>query len=138
MDYALKDAIGYRINQCSNYINQQLNSALKVFDIGIEQRAALEIIKFEKEVNQTLLAHMLGKDKTTMSRTLNALEKKELLEKIPVKHDKRAKTLKLTPKGEQILEESLPIVQQYRKDLLSKVNPQELSQFFNTLNKLMN
>ena len=137
MKYALKDAIGYRIKRCSNHIDQQLNITLKPYDIGIEQRATLEIIKFEKDVTQTLLAQMLQKDKTTICRTLNAIEKKGLIQTTPLEQDKRTKQIRLTQKAQEILQQSLNNVETYRKTLQEKLTQEEIDQLFTILDKLM-
>lgn len=76
MNYALKDSIAYRLIRSSNSVVNSLNRILSAYDIAIEQRATLEIIKYEPDVNQTKIANLLGKDKTTISRSLNSLEKK--------------------------------------------------------------
>ena len=76
MAYDLESSIGFKINQTANKINNKFNTVLQKYDIAPEQRAALEIIKYEKEVNQTKIANILAKDKTTISRTLASLEKK--------------------------------------------------------------
>lgn len=106
MEYVLKNSMGYRINKVANSINVQLNKILAQYDIAVEQRATLEIIKFEENVNQTMIAQLLGKDKTTISRSLLALEKKGLIIKNEIQNDKRVNVIKLTLKGEDILEKA--------------------------------
>lgn len=136
MNYALKDSVGYRLNRCANTINQSLNKILHPYGIAIEQRATLEIIKFESEVNLTKIADLLGKDKTTISRTLNALEKKGLITKSPIAHDKRSKQIQLTQKGEDILEQTLQAMESFRQNLNNHLEKEEMTNFFNTLDTL--
>ena len=104
MSYDLEKSIGFKINQTANKLNNKYNQLLQSFDIAPEQRATLEIIKYEIDVTQTKIANILGKDKTTISRTLNTLESKSLITKTPI--DKRTNLLQLTQKGEEILNES--------------------------------
>ena len=87
MAYELEKSIGFKINQTANKLNNKFNLLLQTYDIAPEQRATLEIIKYEKDVNQTKIAQILGKDKTTISRTLATLEKKGFISKIQI--DKR-------------------------------------------------
>merc|ERR1711879_224612 len=102
-NYALKDSITYRLIRSSNSIVQSLNKKLSPYEIAVEQRATLEIIKFEPDVNQTKIAKLLGKDKTTISRSLNSLEKKGLIQREnDVINDKRSNKILLTKKGEEI------------------------------------
>jgi len=76
MSYELEKSIGFKINQTANKINNKYIQLLQTFNIAPEQRATLEIIKYQENVNQTKIANILGKDKTTISRTLSTLEKK--------------------------------------------------------------
>lgn len=136
MKYALRKSIGYSLSRCANTINQELNTILLPYGIAIEQRATLEIIKFEPNVTQTVIADILGKDKTTICRTLNALEKKGLITKNNSENDKRSKTIQLTSKGEEILQQTHTTISAFRQQLNDKLSPDELTTLFNTLNKL--
>jgi DNA-binding MarR family transcriptional regulator len=136
VDYALKNSLGYRINKVANSINTHLNKCLEPHDIGIEQRALLEIIKFEPNVNQTMIAKLLGKDKTTISRALNALEKKELIVKSKTPNDKRTYAIELTNKAEEILQKSVEQIAHFRESLQAQLCKQEQEALFNTLEKI--
>ncbi|MGB0990788.1 MAG: MarR family winged helix-turn-helix transcriptional regulator, partial [Halarcobacter sp.] len=119
MSYALKNSIAYRFIRAANSVNKTLNNKLSPYDIAIEQRATLEIIKFEPNVNQTMIANLLGKDKTTISRSLNSLEKKGLISKSEITGDKRSNKVELTKEGEIILDETIDEVTSYRESLNS-------------------
>lgn len=136
MEYILKNAIGYRINKVANNINTQLNKILAKYDIAVEQRATLEIIKFEKDVKQATVAQLLGKDKTTVSRSLNVLEKKGLIVKDEIQNDKRIKVIKLTPKGEEVLEKTQKSMNMFREKLHTSLQTHEILFLFNTLDKI--
>lgn len=136
MEYILKDSIGYRINKVANNINKELNQILSKYDIAVEQRATLEMIKFEENVSQTMIAQLLGKDKTTISRSLNSLEKKGLIIKSEIQNDKRVNVIKLTPKGENILEQSQNDINTYRKKIHASLQTHETLFLFNCLDKI--
>ena len=134
MSYELKNSIGFRINQTANKINNKFNNILQEYKIAPEQRATLEIIKFEKDVNQTKIANILAKDKTTISRTLATLEKKGFIQKEAV--DKRTNLIKLTVLGEEILEKSQKSVREFRKNLFSNLEKEEASKLIELLEKV--
>lgn len=136
MKYALKSSIGYRLASSANVINQQLTQLLKPYGIAIEQRATLEIIKFEPQANQNSIAQILGKDKTTVSRTLKALETKGFIVKTSLKNDKRNKSMSLTSQGEMILEQTEDILNQFRQSMNDKLTASEKETLFNLLHKL--
>ena len=135
METQLKQSIGFNINKTANLINSSFNLALQKHDIALEQRATLEIIKFEENVTQTKIAQILGKDKTTISRTLKTLEKKGYIKKEEL--DKRTYLIKLTKHGEEVLEESAQTVQDFRSKIASNLNQNEINQFFTILEKVL-
>jgi len=134
MAYELEKSIGFKINQTANKLNSKYNKILQIYDIAPEQRATLEIIKYEKEANQTMIAEILGKDKTTISRTLATLEKKDLITKTQI--DKRTNHIQLTKLGEEILEKSTNQVKEFRATLISNLTNDEVSQLITLLEKV--
>ena len=134
MAYELKKSIGFKINQTANKINNKFNIVLQKYDIAPEQRATLEIIKYEKDVNQTKIANILAKDKTTISRTLATLEKKGFILKKQI--DKRTNLIELTNKGEKILEESALTIKTFRENLSSKLDENEINKIVELLEKV--
>ena len=134
MAYELEKSIGFKINQTANKINNKFNIVLQKYDIAPEQRATLEIIKYEKDVNQTKIANILAKDKTTISRTLATLEKKGFILKKQI--DKRTNLIQLTFEGEKILENSSYAVKEFREGLSSKLDSEEVKQLISLLEKI--
>ena len=134
MSYELEKSIGFKINQTANKLNNKYNQLLQSYDIAPEQRATLEIIKYEIDVNQTKIANILGKDKTTISRTLNTLENKSLITKSQI--DKRTNLIQLTQKGEDILNNTSSSVKVFRKSLTSELSEDELTQLIFLLEKV--
>jgi DNA-binding MarR family transcriptional regulator len=135
MENELKKSIGYKLNQTVNYLNNSFNQVLNKHEIAIEQRATLEIIKYEKNVNQTMIAQILGKDKTTISRTLKTLEKKGYISKNEM--DKRTNLIKLTPSGEEVFQKSFNDVKNFRAKIASNLSQEEIEQLFKTLDKVI-
>ena len=134
MAYELEKSIGFKINQTANKINNKFNALLQKYDIAPEQRATLEIIKYEKDVNQTKIAQILGKDKTTISRTLATLEKKGFISKIQI--DKRTNQIELTPLSQKVLEESSQEVKDFRQNLISNLSENEVQELIRLLEKV--
>lgn len=136
MKSSYKNSIGFKINQTANRINNKFNEVLTVYDIAPEQRATLEIIKADKHTNQTEIATILGKNKTTISRSLKALEKKGFIQRVEIEQDKRVNIIELTKKGEEVLKESTKKVEQFRESLCLNLQKEEIDQLFNLLDKV--
>lgn len=134
MSYELERSIGFKINQTANKINNKYTQMLQPFNIAPEQRAVLEIIKYESDVTQTKIATILGKDKTTICRTLNALETKGFIKK--TQKDKRTNLIEITPEGENILDKCSVCVKDFRKNLGAELNDEEINTLINLLEKV--
>ena len=134
MSYELERSIGFKINQTANKINNKYTQMLQPFNIAPEQRAVLEIIKYESDVTQTKIATILGKDKTTICRALNALETKDFIKKS--QKDKRTNLIEITPEGENILDKCSISVKDFRKNLSSNLKDEELKELIILLEKV--
>ncbi|BAK74654.1 MAG: MarR family winged helix-turn-helix transcriptional regulator [Arcobacter sp.] len=134
MSYELEKSIGFKINQTANKINNKYIQLLQTFNIAPEQRATLEIIKYQENVNQTKIANILGKDKTTISRTLSTLEKKGFIQKKQL--DKRTNLIKLTDLGDEILNKSSNLVKEFRDSLFNNLEKNEITLLLNLLEKV--
>ncbi|MFA9373217.1 MAG: MarR family winged helix-turn-helix transcriptional regulator [Poseidonibacter sp.] len=136
MKYKLQNSIAFKVSQTANKLNNDFNKVLNNYNIAPEQRATLEIIQNDKDINQTKIAQILGKDKTTICRSLTSLEKKGLITKSEIKNDKRVNILKLTKKAEEVLEESKESVYEYREKLSQSLNKDEIKMLFSLLEKI--
>ncbi len=70
---------------------------------------------------QVDIAKRLRIEGPTMTRMLDSLEADGLVERLPDPHDRRTKQLRLTPRGEAVLEEIFAIADTLRERLLEDV-----------------
>ena len=136
MKESVHDSVGFRIARTANRINQNITTLLSEENIAPEQRILLEILRTCDKVNQTTLASMLNKSPTTISRTLDSLEKKALIVKKEVQGDKRANLIEVTPEGEAMLARTEAIVNAFRQSLSDIFTPEEKQTLFTLLEKL--
>lgn len=136
MKETLNNTVGFRVARAANHINQTINTLLSEYGIAPEQRILLEILTSCEKVNQTTLATLLNKSNTTISRTLDSLEKKELIVKKSVEGDKRANVIAVTPQGQALLERTEACVLTFRNTLAQKLTDEERKMLFTLLDKL--
>lgn len=138
MAYMLKDSIGFRINLVATTIKTNFTKLLQPeCGIAAEQFATLKIIQEDSDVTQTRIAELLGKDKTTVGRSIESLLKKDLLAREDVKSDRRANRVFLTQKADVILESAIPIAQNFNKTVKSKLSKNEIEIFFKVLDTIL-
>jgi DNA-binding MarR family transcriptional regulator len=136
MNKIRKISLAHKIAQTAFQVNQSLSSALKIFDIAPEQRVILEVIGKNNKISQNELSLYLGKDKTTVSRTLDVIEKKGYISRKYTKEDKRIKFITLTSLGEEILDKTCEIINLYRKSSIENFSEEEIDTAFYLLEKL--
>ncbi|WP_304543380.1 MarR family winged helix-turn-helix transcriptional regulator [Sulfurimonas microaerophilic] len=138
MSYKLESSIGYQTNLVATILKTSFTKLIQPrFGIAAEQFATLKIINEEQDVTQTKIADLLGKDKTTVGRSIESLIKKGLLIREESVMDKRANRVFLTPEAKEILAGANKIGLQYNEALKEKISEKELEVYFKVLKTIL-
>lgn len=113
------------------YYNRHMTEGLTA-----QEANALRMLSRCKQMTQQLLAHMLGIDKSQVTRLVNKLEKEEYLIRTVNPEDRREKLLAPTPKADAVCQQDLELTNRYYEWLLSCLSEEEREQFTATLEKL--
>ncbi len=103
-----EDSIGYLIAQAGRATRNRAGQNIKAMgvDLTMEQGVILMVMGGRSQMSQSELTEFLGKDKSTIARVVDGMEKRTLLVRVQSETDKRKRTLVLTQKGK---EERAPI-----------------------------
>ena len=96
----------------------------------------LSAIAQKQGLTQIVVADVTGKEPASISRILKLLEKKELVEKLPDKKNKRAKRIYLSPVGDEIQQRATKTYNALAKEGFNGVYEQEINLFVRILDKL--
>lgn len=113
------------------YYNRHMTEGLTA-----QEANALRILSRCKQMTQQKLAHILGIDKSQVTRLVNKLEKEEYLIRTVNPEDRREKLLAPTPKADTVRQQDLELTNRYYEWLLSCLSEEEREQFTATLEKL--
>ncbi len=105
-------------------------------DITIDQGLVLLFLNEFPEMTQKEIADLVFKDNASMTRIINTMVKKKILQRSINDGDRRRFKLKITAKGEAILGQLPPIVQNNRNMALANITKNELMQLETILNKI--
>ena len=83
----------------------------------------------------TDLAERLGMDRTTLTRNLKPLEKRELLEVEPGQ-DQRTRLVRLTDQGRGTLAEALPLWEKAQAQVVEALGPEKFNQLLATVSEI--
>lgn len=105
--------------------------------LTMAQLALLHTIS--RETDEVILkdvADKMVKDKSSVVRMVDQLEKKELLRRVVDQNDRRKNLLFITKKGERIIAEFLEIELQLNQELQTGLSTADLDAFYRTISHL--
>ncbi len=130
------ERIGRVINRLATLNRNDSNQRLKQYQLTGNEGSVLMFFKYQEILHQDELIRKLQIDKSAVTRLLQNMQNKGLIERVPFIKDKRCYEIKLTPLG---LEKQKIVDQVFEKkdvDLtkgLSKEDLQELRRMLNVL-----
>lgn len=119
-------------------LKNKLQTALKCFDITSEQWVTLNRLNEKDGYNQKELAIGSYKEQAAITRTLDILENKGLIERRKSPNDRREFLVFITLKGKELLNETMPDAILYRDMLDSVLSKDETETLKSLLRKLCN
>lgn len=105
-------------------------------DLTAHQWLLLKKLDEFGEQPQQNLAFITDRDKTSLTRLINTVERKNLVRRIPSQLDRRVNNIHITPEGTAVLLKALPIIQQLVKEMEEGIDALEIKETINTLKKV--
>ena len=136
--YNLEDSLGYIVGRTGRSMANRLNHNFEKagYDITCEQWGVLMNLCQKDGQSQKELAGCTCKDKTSITRLIDGMEKRDLVVRIPDKKDGRQKLIYLTNKGKNLQKKLFSLVQRMLHDAKAGVNPKDLEICKNVLRKV--
>jgi MarR family transcriptional regulator, organic hydroperoxide resistance regulator len=136
--FKVEENLDYYINRTSQAIKNALFHDFKEHGHNItpEQWSVLAKLYYEDGISQKQIGDCLFKDKPTITRILDLMEKKNLIIRISDDKDRRKFKIYLTADGKNIVTALMPIAERFLNRLSNGVSEQELEVFIGLLGKL--
>lgn len=134
----LSKEIAVYINLAACKLKQYSAMMLRMNNIRLtpEQFLLIDLLWNQGPMSQQQLADTMHKDKNSITKLVDALEKKSLLVRKKNLKDKRSNTIVLTEKAEKMKEEAKEAGISMLDRILDGISEEELRSFLSTLNKL--
>ena len=100
------------------------------------QMMLLKRLRENNGLTQHELAFLTNRDKASLARLLNTMEKKNLVARIPSELDHRINLIYITKHGENILKQAWPIIKDVFKQIHQGINNDEISLFINIMQRV--
>ncbi|TLS67041.1 MarR family transcriptional regulator [Mariprofundus erugo] len=134
-DFQLEQAIGMQVNRTAFLMTEEI--ARRFADYGYPLSAQDFGILFrllkKGAVTQVEIAALMMRDKTTITRRIDGLVKKGLVERNPCPQDRRCFRIGLTEAGRQALSVMIPLVRDFQQEVLCDVPDEEKAATMKTL-----
>ena len=135
--FSLTQSVGFLLTKARNLITAEMDTALKDLDITGPQMGILLAMQRGLASTPFELSKMLSVDTGLMTRMLDKLETKGLLERSRSVDDRRVVNLVLTKKGEEIAAEIPNIAPEVLNARLKKFTKAEFEELCRLLNKFI-
>ena len=130
--------VGMLINSAQQVTKKFVQNATESgLDISLDQWMVLGPIWQLESASQKELGEMCLKDKTNITRIIDALEEKNLVVRIEDQIDHRIKRVVLTNAGKKLLHDVLPIMEKTRQEVRENISDHDIDIFNNVLSKIL-
>ncbi|MDR3327957.1 MAG: MarR family transcriptional regulator [Prevotellaceae bacterium] len=120
-------------------INRYSQNRLKQVNVNItvEQWSVLTCLWEKDKVTQQALSDITRRDKASMTRLIDNLEKSHLVVRVPDSSDRRANLIYLTQKGIEAKKQASEVIGRAIEDIMKFISDDEIDFFRNILNRIM-
>lgn len=136
MHTSYDQSVGNLTNVTSKKIIHHLNVMLEKFNVTSEQWLVLLKLSIENNISQKTLAKLTNKDQPTLTRILDILERKGLVERKPSKEDRRSFVIHITEAGLNLKDKIEPFLEDVFKAILAGISSEALNTYINVLLKI--
>ena len=106
-------------------------------DITPVQYAALVALRDNPGIDATRLSALVAFDRSTLGNVLERMETKGLIVRAGNEQDRRAKILRLSPNGAQLLKDVEPLARRAQERILGPLAPEDRGVFMRMLSQLV-
>ena len=137
-DISAKEALGHFMGRTTRAMSRMLqNNFINAgYDITIEQWVIIVNLNRKDGQFQQQLADNTYKNKTSVTRMINSLQKKNIVERLSDPKDLRQKRIYLTDNGRQLFKNLAPLARKVQEEATQGIEPDEMESCKNILLKI--
>ncbi|MCB2192659.1 MAG: MarR family transcriptional regulator [Deltaproteobacteria bacterium] len=133
--FPIENSPGFIIHHLDLLLKLGLHKAFQAQGINItaEQWAILASLWEEEGIHQSAIAEKIGKDRHTITRMLNRLDKNGFIRRVTTDQDKRRLNVYLTDSGRDMQGKLVPIVLGFGEKTFAGVTHEEITELIRIL-----
>lgn len=136
-DFLLNNSFAFWIHRLNHVLQEQFNQRLKRYDVSWPQWMVLNVLHTDNSITPAVIATQLGIDRSGVTRLLDRLEKKDYLYREHDKLDRRSVNLRLTAKGESLIDEMNSVAKDHQNDFLKDLHSSERLAYKKAMQKIL-
>jgi len=120
----LKEELLYNLGYCYVTLEKKISEILAPYDLSSVKMNALLIIKHvgkERGLSQSELSKKMIVTAGNITRLIDRLQSEKLVERAPLKEDRRVNLLKITSKGSDLLDKAWPVYKRKVDQIVSLI-----------------
>jgi DNA-binding MarR family transcriptional regulator len=114
----------FNLRRAARLVTQRFDRAFREAGLTANQFSILMASYDQEGILLTKMAGILGMERTTLSRNLSLLERREVVS-IEPGGDRRERRIAITKKGVELLGKALPLWERAQKEVMESVGPEE-------------
>ena len=136
MQFDMNLSLGFILNRTSIQSKALFTQRIKQFDISPEQWSLVFRTVESKGLTQKELSDSTYKDQANITRSIDRLEKKSLLKRVPFHNDRRIINIFPTEDAINLVDTIIPISSEFNSFLTKDFSEEEKQQLIKLLNKV--
>lgn len=132
----LDEQIGFQLKLAELAVFSEIIERLKIIDLRPVDLSVLILVNNNENIRQYAIGDYLKMQRPNVVALIDGLEARKLLVRSIDETDRRANILKLTARGNEVLQQALEMQEQHRKVLNSALAGIDIEQFMEALKRL--
>lgn len=131
-----ENSIGYQLSYTENLHRNLLNKKFSTnkLDITPEQFIILDLLtEHSTGISMQKISEKIHRDNSAITRSIDILEKKNLVSRVNAEKDRRKKIILITEQGIKLLHNAKDIAKQYAKEVAKGLTEKQLNDLFSIL-----
>lgn len=129
VSYQFTDSVPYLLNWVGVRLGERFSLRLASYDITLPMYRVLATLRQDESKTLTELSDMVSVEISTLSRLVGLLVRRNLVSRVRPADNARIVRITLTPKGEELAEELMPIAAMFEKTAIEGLDPAEVKLF---------
>jgi MarR family transcriptional regulator for hemolysin len=140
IDFQLEQAIGMQVNRTAFLMTEEIAKRFSQHGYGLSAQdfGILFRLSQQQPMTQVDIAAVMMRDKTTITRRIDSLDKKGLVARAANPDDRRCFHIKLTSQGTTALEVLIPLVRDFQHEVQRDVSEEDKMITMQTLQRISN